>query len=191
MAFAIDAITADTTLYAKWDVATYTVTFRDWDGSVLKTQTVNHGGAATAPADPSRAGWTFLGWDKSFLSVTSNLFVNATYAEGEFTTFTVTFNSNGGSAVLSDYAIDGGLVGKPADPTKAGHAFAGWYADAALTDAWAFATDVVTADTTLYAKWNINSYTVTFKDWDGTVLKTQVVEYGSAATAPAAPTRTG
>ena len=95
----------------------HTVTFKDWNGTVLKTQQVQYGGAATAPANPTRVGYTFTGWDKAFTNVTANLVVTAQYS--------------------------------------------------------------------------INTYTVTFKDWNGTVLKTQQVQYGGAATAPANPTRTG
>ena len=57
----------------------YTVTFKDWDSTVLKTEQVEKGKAATAPADPTREHYQFAGWDKSFSSVTSNLVVTATY----------------------------------------------------------------------------------------------------------------
>jgi hypothetical protein len=62
-------------------VTNYTVTFKDWDGTVLKTETVASGKSATAPAAPSREGYTFIGWDKSFDSVTSDLIVTALYEE--------------------------------------------------------------------------------------------------------------
>ncbi|MBO6061291.1 MAG: InlB B-repeat-containing protein, partial [Clostridia bacterium] len=74
-------VTGDLDVYATYSINTYTVTFKDWDGTVLKTQTVNYGGAATAPADPTREGYTFIGWDKAFNNVTSNLVVNALYEE--------------------------------------------------------------------------------------------------------------
>ena len=70
-----------TVTYTKNAAATYTVTFQDWDGTVLKTQTVTEGQAATAPADPSRAGYTFTGWDVDFSNVTSNLTVTAQYEQ--------------------------------------------------------------------------------------------------------------
>ncbi len=60
-------------------VKTYSVTFVDYDGKVLKTETVESGKAATAPADPSRAGYIFIGWDTKFDNVTSDLVVTATY----------------------------------------------------------------------------------------------------------------
>ena len=64
-------------------VTKHTVTFKDWNGSVLKTQSVFHGGAATAPANPTRTGYTFTGWDKAFTNVTANLVVTAQYVQNE------------------------------------------------------------------------------------------------------------
>lgn len=60
---------------------TFTVTFVDWDGTVISEQTVVSGAAATAPADPVREGWTFIGWDVDFSNVTSDLTVTAQYEE--------------------------------------------------------------------------------------------------------------
>jgi hypothetical protein len=61
-------------------VTTYTVTFKDWNGSVLKTETVESGKAATAPTVPTRKGYAFTGWDQTFNNVTGNLVVTAQYA---------------------------------------------------------------------------------------------------------------
>lgn len=63
----------------------YTVTFVDHDGSVLGTDEVVSGEAATAPADPVRDGYTFTGWDKAFTSVTGNMTVTAQYKKNEVT----------------------------------------------------------------------------------------------------------
>ena len=60
---------------------TYTVTFKDWDGFVFKTQTVEEGSSATAPSNPTRNGYTFIGWDIAFDNVTSDLIVIAQYEE--------------------------------------------------------------------------------------------------------------
>ena len=68
-------------------------------------------------------------------------------------TYTVTFNSNEGSAVDPVTVAAGTFFKKPTDPTKDGHMFGGWYKDEALTEEFNFASDKVTADTILYAKW--------------------------------------
>lgn len=78
--------------------------------------------------------------------------------------FQVTFESNGGSAVAAQEVESGATVTKPSDPTREGYTFAGWFSDEALTKAWDFAADKVTAKTTLYAKWTTQS--VMFSDVD-------------------------
>ena len=67
------------------DTVYYTVTFKDWNGTVLKTQSVQQGGSATAPASPSRTGYTFSGWDRSFTGVNSNITVTAKYTVNKYT----------------------------------------------------------------------------------------------------------
>lgn len=71
-------------------------------------------------------------------------------------TFTVTYNTNGGSEIASHKILQDRVLTKPADPTKDGFAFAGWYSDAELTSAYDF-TAPVTQDITLYASWTVNS----------------------------------
>ena len=169
----------------------YTVTFVNWNGSTLKTQTVNHGSSATAPTDPTRDGYTFAGWDKSFTNVTSDLTVNATFTPN---TYTVTLNKNGGTVVSGDVTqyVTGTGATLPTNVTKTGHTFAGWYANEDLSG-----NPVSSIGTgeygnkTYWAKWTVNTYTVTFVNWNGSTLKTQTVNHGSSATAPTNPTRDG
>lgn len=140
----------------------FTVTFMDWDGDVLDTQYVSPGAAAAAPADPTRAGWTFTGWDKAFNNVTGDLIVTAQYVQqtggggGGVRKYSVTFNSNGGSNVASKYVNKNAKVSQPAAPTKNGFQFEGWYTDKALTDSYDFSKPV-TRSFTLYAKWSETS----------------------------------
>ncbi|SCY37565.1 stalk domain-containing protein [Alkaliphilus peptidifermentans] len=62
-------------------IPTYTVTFIDWNGDILETEIVTEGNSATPPANPSRPGYIFNGWDKDFSNVTSNLTITAQYIE--------------------------------------------------------------------------------------------------------------
>ena len=171
-------VTANLVVTAQYSTNTYTVTFKDWNGTVLKTQQVQYGGAATAPANPTRTGYTFTGWDKAFTNVTANLVVTAQYSTN---TYTVTFKDWNGTVLKTQQVQYGGAATAPANPTRVGYTFTGW--DKAFTN--------VTANLVVTAQYSTNTYTVTFKDWNGTVLKTQQVQYGGAATAPANPTRTG
>ena len=77
--------------------------------------------------------------------------------------YTVTFKANGGSpAPQSQVISQGGKVTEPAVMTKTGYGFGGWYKEAALINLWNLSTDVVTGNTTLYAKWDSNYHTVSF-----------------------------
>lgn len=69
------------------------------------------------------------------------------------TKYTVTFDVDGGSAVEPQEVEEGGLVTEPEDPTKALFTFGGWYKDSEFVTAWDFANDTITANTTIYAKW--------------------------------------
>jgi len=160
------------------ETRTYTVTFVDWDGTVLATRTVAHGGNAIAPANPTRTGWTFTGWDRSFTNVTSDLTVVALYAQ---TTYTVTFVDWNGTVLRTQSVAHGGSATAPANPTRTGWTFTGWNRN--FTN--------ITSDLTVTALYSQMTYMVTFVDWNGTVLRTQSVAHGGSATAPANPTRTG
>jgi gliding motility-associated-like protein/uncharacterized repeat protein (TIGR02543 family) len=102
----------------------------------------------------------------------------------------VSFNTNGGTTVSDIYASQNQTITSPAPPTRNGYTFAGWFKDTNLTAPWNFATDVVTAATTLFAKWNPILYTVTFSTDGGTAVAPVQVGYNNTFTAPAAPTKT-
>ena len=163
----------------------FTVTFQDWNGTVLKTEQVEQGKSATAPADPVREGYTFIGWDKSFSNVQSDLTVTAQY-EKNVVYYTVTFLDWDGTTLKTEQVEQGKSATAPAAPVREGYTFIGWDKD--------FSN--VQSDLTVTAQYEKNVpepiyYTVTFQDWDGTVLKTEQVEQGKSATAPATPVREG
>lgn len=84
------------------------------------------------------------------------------------TGYTVTFDTDGGSAVADQTVASGNKVTKPEDPTKDNYKFGGWYSDSALTEVFDFENTTINNDTTIYAKWLQSiSYTVTFKVVNG------------------------
>ncbi len=99
---------------------------------------------------------------------------------------TVTFQSEGGSEVASQIRANTPAA-RPADPTKEGYTFIGWYNG---ESEWDFETPV-TAVLTLTAKWQLNRYTITFDTAGGSEVPSITQDYGTAITPPAAPTRTG
>ena len=186
-----DEITADTDVFATYETATFTVTFRFYSGSTEKEeeQTVNYGEAAIVPADYARQGYDFTGWDQSFASVTEDLTVTAQY---QIQTYTATFY-RGEEVLDSKTATYGASFEVPATPQVAGYSFIGWYSDVELTSAFDF-TAPATASVPVYGKFEqikIDRFTVSFKDYDGTVISTQTVVSGKGAIAPGNPSRVG
>ena len=159
------------TVYVKWTINSYTVTFMDGK-TVLKTEKVQHGSAATAPEVPEQDGKTFSKWDKGFSKVTSDLTINAVY---DVDTFTVTFKD--GEKVLETQKVEYEAAATAPDTARLsppeGMHFAKWDKDFSK----------VTEDIEVSAVYELNVYTVTFKKGE-TTLTTRRVEHGSAATPP-------
>jgi len=159
-------VQSDMTVTAQYSIKQYTVTFDPGIGSFTGerdtiTQSVNHGGTAVTPDDSevvAPIGHTFNGeWSPSDLTnITGDKTFTAQFDKNEYT---VTFDSNEGSAVEDVKALYDTLIDEPTEPTKTGYDFAGWFKDQGLTDSWDFETDKVTEDTTLFAKWNGSSGT--------------------------------
>lgn len=99
---------------------------------------------------------------------------------------TVTFLSDGESAAPSQIRANT-PADQPADPTKEGYTFIGWYKG---EEKWNFA-DAVATDLTLTAKWQVNQYTITFDTAGGSEVAPITQDYGTTITAPANPTKTG
>ncbi|NLI69260.1 MAG: hypothetical protein GX364_00130 [Firmicutes bacterium] len=171
-------VTNDLTVTATYSIKTYTVSFVDHDWSIIKEEEVDHGADATAPPAPERVGHTFTGWDREFTNVTTDLYIFAQY---EPHTYTVTFVDHDGTVLKEEEVNHGADATAPAVPGREGYNFAGW--DKSFTN--------VTNDLTVTATYTIKTYTVTFVDHDGTVLKEEEVNHGADATAPEAPEREG
>lgn len=160
------------TVYVKWTINKYTVTFMDGE-KVLKAFTnVPHGETVTAPEVPKKDGKTFSKWDKDFSKVTSDLTINAVY---DVDTFTVTFKD--GEKVLETQTVEYEAAATAPDTARLsppeGMHFAKWDKDFSK----------VTEDIEVSAVYELNEYTVIFKNGE-TTLKTEMVKHGFAATAP-------
>lgn len=151
------------------DSTGHMVTFADFDGSILKTQFIEDGQNAVAPADPVRTGYVFTGWDHGLENITGNLTITAVY---ETLKLNIIFMD--GETVLGTQTVDYGGSASLADPVKAGHVFEGW--NKILTN--------ITADLTVQAIFSPICYQVLFLDRLGLALKTELVAYGTTATAP-------
>jgi uncharacterized repeat protein (TIGR02543 family) len=107
----------------------------------------------------------------------------------DLATWDVTFDSNGGTSVAGQTVDNYAKISEPADPTKTGHTLVGWYSDEALTDSWNFSTDEVNADTTLYAKWSINEWTLTYDVNGGSAKTPDTYDYDETLVAFTDPTK--
>lgn len=113
------------------------------------------------------------------------------YAEYTAATFKVSFSTGEDTISFEDQVVTyPAAVTKPEDPTKRGYTFGGWYTDEACTKAYDFATPV-TKDMTLYAKWTIITYTVSFDSLEGSPVDVETADYETAVTKPEDPTRRG
>lgn len=209
--FTADTVTTDTTLYAKWAGEVYTVTFDKNGGDTeaapaSKTVTYPATNVDALPTAPTKTGFTFLGWTtaqngNTFFgtgtAVTESITVYAKWVENAENTYNVVFDTQGGSAVAPITGVTkGDEIAAPAAPTKAHYVFKGWYKESACTNAWDFEVDTVTAETTLYAKWEGETFTVTFDknggDTDATPVSKAVVYPATTVDAlPTAPAKTG
>ena len=161
---------AGVTLYAKWAINTFTLTYTAGEnGSITGTtpQTVYYNASGSAVTAVPAANYHFVDWSDSptanprtDTAVASDISVTANFA---IDTHTVTFNSNGGSAVSPITDVNyGATVTLPSVPTKTGYTFAGWFSDD-TTFAVPFLESTAVTDTiTIYAKWTADTYTVTF-----------------------------
>jgi uncharacterized repeat protein (TIGR02543 family) len=185
----------DPTLPAK-----YTITFESEGGSVVEPVTADEGTAVAKPADPTRAGYAFTGWFNAASggtaytwphTLTANVSMHAQW-RAVATQYTITFESEGGSAVEPVTAGEGTAVAKPADPTRAGYAFTGWF-DAASGGTAYMWPHTLTANVSMHAQWQAvaTQYTITFESEGGSVVESVTANADAAIPKPADPTRAG
>ena len=167
--FRQDKINDNITLYADWEpipLVLYTVTFDSQGGSPVESiHNVNAGSVIAEPEEPKMEGYVFNGWHKEPEGFNSWDFENYTINEDTTLyakwsaisapeTYTVSFDSQGGSPVEALLDIPGGSTVKmPTEPVRDGYKFGGWFIEAEALTAWNFDTGRVNGNMTLYAKW--------------------------------------
>ena len=164
------------------------VTYKDGDSEYAK-QVLPSGTLATRPDAPAATpGYTFGGWNKAdgtawdYASdkVTDNITL---YAKWAANTYTITFDTAGGSEIAPITQDYGTVITAPEAPTREGYTFIGWDKE--------IPTTMPAENMTVTAQWEINQYTITFDTNGGSEIAPITQDYGTAITAPADPTREG
>ena len=170
------------TLYPVWNTNKYTITFDTNGGSEIAPITQDYGTQIAAPANPTRKGYTFKGWDKEIPETmpAENITVKAQW---EINQYTITFHTNGGSEIAPITQDYGTKITTPDNPTRKGYTFKGWNKEIPKT--------MPAENITVKAQWEINQYTITFDTNGGSDIAPITQDYGTEITAPDNPTRKG
>ncbi|MBQ7698342.1 MAG: InlB B-repeat-containing protein, partial [Paludibacteraceae bacterium] len=146
----------------------YTVTFEDWNGQELKTEKVEEGNSASAPATPEREGYTFTGWDKDLTDIQSDLTVTAQYTVN---TYTVRFIDPFDESIISQQTVEYGMSAVEPDASQRkeheGYFFVDWESD----------FDIILSDKDVYAYYATVKYTVAF-DKGNSIVDAYYVAHG-------------
>ncbi len=160
--------------------ATYTVKFLDWDGSLVDTKTVTEGQTVALPENPSREGYTFVGWDDNLTNVKEDLEVTARYIINTYSVILVDWVKQ--SISIQEYN-HGDVISLPEPQSVYGYDFSGW---TGLEDEM-----IATQNLILAANYDAKEYNVKFYDYDGNVVSDQTINYGESSEIPDAPTKDG
>ena len=147
----------------------HSVTFVDYDGTVLSAQSVAHGSAAAEPTAPEREGYAFIGWDKDFSNVTEDMTVTAQYSANSYS---ITYTIDGEEYTAQTYEF-GAAVSAPEYTVPEGHTFSGWDIPETMP-----AENLV-----LDAALTVNSYSITYTI-NGEEYTAQTYEFGAVVYAP-------
>ncbi|MBF0543904.1 MAG: InlB B-repeat-containing protein [Candidatus Riflebacteria bacterium] len=205
-----DTITSAVTIFAKWTIFTYSVTFDknggDTNANPTKKAVSSAGNIGILPFIPTRSGYIFAGWNTS-PDGTGNIFTATTtipdfltvYAQWRTNNYSVTFDKNGGETnadpASETVSSNGNLGILPTAPTRTGYTFDSWNTLPDGSGSVFNASTSVTSFLTVYAKWTKNTYTVTFDkncgDSDPNPSFKTVYYLGNVGVLPAEPPRTG
>ncbi len=169
-------------LYAQWSPNSYTLSFDSAGGSPVESITQDYDTAVAAPAPPTREGYTFTGWNPA-VPQTMPAESRSLAALWSVNSYTLSFDSAGGSPVESITQDYDTAVAAPAPPTREGYTFTGWNPAVPQT--------MPAESRSLAALWSVNSYTLSFDSAGGSPVESITQDYDTAVAAPAPPTREG
>ena len=173
--FTFTNVQAAHTIAASFAIDQHTITFDSAGGTAVASITDDVGATVTAPADPTKTGYTFTGWSPAVPATMPASDVTCT-AQWSINQYTITFNSDGGSAVSPITQNYGTSVTPPADPTKTGHSFTGWSPLVPST--------IPASNVTCTAQWLIDTFTLTVVSAHGTATpSTQVYDWNTSVDA--------
>ncbi len=191
--------TGNKTFTACWEIKHFTVTFNSHDGTSVESQTIDYNGLIQQPNSPVKEHYIFGGWytdeecttqwDFSKDFVTKDIELHAKWTPENYNVIFTIFNEKYSNQIV-EYNKK---VTRPENPTKTGYEFVEWYKDSELIEKWDFDKDVVTSNVTLYAKWNLVNYTISYELNGGTNHSDNPSQYTveSADIQLKTPTKTG
>jgi uncharacterized repeat protein (TIGR02543 family) len=188
-------VTGTLTLYARWDLMHYEVSFDTGGGTptVIRPQIIGHGGTVTRPAEPTREGGVFAGWytDPEFAHIydfgAPVTCAMTLFAKWDMQTFLVSFNSRGiGTSPPVQTVTYGETAAEPPEPTAANYIFGGWFKNGGFAEENRYDfSEPVMANTNLNAKWT-KICTLSFSAEGGTGSMSSVQKnQGQSFTLPA------
>ena len=192
--------TAETTVYAKWTHDDYTLIFDTGDGddmtSIIRP---SHTEIDLSGYVPTYDGYTFVGWcrdsdlENQIGEITLATAETTIYAKWTRDDYVLRFETNGGSVIASEQHPSNTLVNLKVDgrvPTRDGYTFVGWYSDAVLENPINEIT-LISKETTVYAKWTVTRYTLTYDTNGGTAIPSETYNANERVTLNKVPTRAG
>ena len=194
--FNTDTIQASQTLHAKWTRNSYSIQFEENGGSDVADQSTLYLGSIVKPTNPTKAGLIFKGWytnvaltipyDFEAMQVTQATKLYAKWAPF----YPFDFDSNYGTYVVGQTVLNNGYANLPTQPSRTGYTFIAWNTSNSSNIIFDF-NSPFSQNTTVYAQWSANNYSVHFDSNTSTDVSDQSVAYGQTASEPASLTRTG
>ncbi len=179
--FTKDKVNADITLFANWEIQSYTISFNSKGGTYIPPITKDYSTVINEPIEPTMDGHSFLGWykdDEKYTFTTMPADDITLYAKWSINEYTISFNSNGGSSVDPVTKNYNSKIESLKSPTKKGYTFKGWYNDENMFSPFVL-DSMPSYNMNLYAKWEINQYTISFLFEGEKIFDDLVVDFGS------------